>query len=157
MENSNGSPEGISIFTYTIHISGACCSLENAQKIHESSPSSFEVRKCDSMFGGCSVGGESRPGTAQQLPRSSLGAAQGEPRSSRSRRGEARQHLRRGGGWVVVVGRRLVVHCGWSWGVAAQERLRSSPGAAQEQLRSSPGADQEQTGEAQQDLRSGGW
>ncbi len=42
-----------------------------------------------------------------------------------------------------MVGGRLVVHCGWSWGVPAQEQLRSSAGAAQEHLRSSPGAAQE--------------
>ena len=32
------------------------------------------------------------------------------------------------------------MHCGWSWGVPAQEQLKSSSGAAQEQPRSSSGA-----------------
>ena len=97
MENSKAFPEGISVSTHTIRISGACCTLENAQKIHESSVSSFEVSKCDSMFGGCLLRAGSmvagRSGCQEQLRR--------RQKQLRRRSGAAQEQLRSSLGVVV--------------------------------------------------------
>ena len=94
------------------------------------------------LFGARWVG-KSSSGAAQEQPRSGSGAAQ---EQQEPRRSPAASETR---SWWVDVGWRLVVHCGWSWGVAAgpaQEQRRSSSGAAQEQPRSSSGAGQEKLG-----------